>query len=87
MSTRKELRKEFSDKVLNEELDCEKLVNRYTLWLEQQIIDLLRERKLHQPAVSICSCGSNEYYVEQYKDVTKYYCNKCYEKIDSKNRY
>ena len=52
MSTRKELRKEFSDKVLNEELDSEKLVNRYTLWLEQQIIDLLRERKLQQPAVS-----------------------------------
>jgi hypothetical protein len=37
--------------------------------------------KLHQPTVSICACGSKEYYVEQYKDVVKYYCKSCHEKI------
>ena len=35
--------------------------------------------------VSICSCGSTKYYSEQYKDVTKYYCSSCHEKIESKN--
>ena len=32
--------------------------------------------KLHLDAVSICACGSNDYYAEVYKDVTKYYCKK-----------
>lgn len=37
--------------------------------------------RLHLDAVSICACGSNDYYAEVYKDVTKYYCKKCHEKI------
>lgn len=44
-------------------------------------------KQLNIPAVSVCSCGSNDYFAEVHKDVTKYYCNKCYEKIDSKNRH
>ena len=35
--------------------------------------------------VSVCACGSTKYYIEQYKDVTKYYCSKCHEKIESKH--
>lgn len=41
--------------------------------------------KLNQPNVSICACGSNEFFVEHYKDVVKYYCRECKEKIPSKN--
>jgi predicted SprT family Zn-dependent metalloprotease len=42
-------------------------------------------KKLRVTDVSICSCGSTKYYSEQYKDVTKYYCSSCHEKIESKN--
>ncbi len=42
-------------------------------------------KKLRVTDVSICSCGSTKYYSEQYKDVTKYYCSSCHEKIESKD--
>ena len=48
--------KEFCDKVLNDEFDSEILVNRYTLWLEQKIIDLRRDSKFNQPTVSGSVC-------------------------------
>jgi len=35
--------------------------------------------------VIVCPCGSTKYYSEQYKDVTKYYCSSCYQKLPSKN--
>lgn len=28
--------------------------------------------------VGICECSSSGFYVESYKDVTKYYCDKCH---------
>lgn len=37
--------------------------------------------KLHLDAVSICACGSDNYYAEVHKDVTEYYCAICHEKI------
>lgn len=77
MNTRKELRKEFCDKVWNEEFDSEKLVNRYTLWLEQKIVDLRRESKLHQPTVisAVCSeCGGKMVWSELYE---KTECESC----------
>lgn len=62
-STRKELRKEFCEKVWEEKFDSELLVNRYTLWLEQKIVDLNRESKLHQPTVmgAVCDDGTCVY--------------------------
>lgn len=42
-------------------------------------------KKLRVTDVSVCACGSDKYYIEQYKDVTKYYCSKCHEKIESKH--
>lgn len=39
------------------------------------------KRALSKSAVSICACGSTKYYSESYKDVIKYYCSKCHEKI------
>ena len=39
------------------------------------------KRALSKSAVSICACGSNDYYTEVYKDITKYYCKKCHERI------
>jgi hypothetical protein len=56
-------------------------------------IDTLRDicerycelKKLRVTDVSVCACGSTKYYIEQYKDVTKYYCSKCHEKIESKH--
>lgn len=48
------------------------------------IIDRIVESKLHQPTVSICSCDSNEDYIEQHKGVTRPYCSKC-DEWNSKN--
>lgn len=45
--------------------------------MKRYINRIKRHFNLLQPTVSICACGSNEYYVEQYKDVTKYYCKDC----------
>jgi predicted SprT family Zn-dependent metalloprotease len=42
-------------------------------------------KKLRVDDVSVCACGSTKYYSEQYKDVTKYFCSNCHEKIKSKN--
>lgn len=54
-----------------------------TLMLKEvEIVELQSElKKLRVTDVSICSCGSTKYYSEQYKDVTKYYCSSCHEKI------
>jgi len=58
---------------------------------KESLIGLLKEyheselKKLRVTDVSICSCGSTKYYSEQYKDITKYYCSSCHEKIESKN--
>jgi hypothetical protein len=58
----------------------------YELWLENKLIEAESElKKLRVTDVSVCSCGSDKYYSEQYKDVTKYYCSSCHEKIESKN--
>jgi len=42
---------------------------------------LIELKKLRVADVSICACGSTKYYVEQYKDVVKYYCESCHEQI------
>ena len=41
-------------------------------------------KKLRVGDVSVCTCGSTKYYSEQYKDVTKYYCSNCHQKLPSK---
>ncbi len=46
----------------------------YADWLEKKLA-------LSQHDVSVCACGSKEYYTEQYKDVVKYYCKSCHERI------
>ena len=42
-------------------------------------------KKLRVADVSICACGSTKYYSESYKDVTKYYCSKCHDNLESKH--
>ena len=56
------------------------------LRVEDFIEELQAElKKLRVGDVIVCPCGSTEYYSEQYKDVTKYYCNSCHQKLPSKN--
>ena len=58
----------------------------YELWLENKLIEAESKlKKLRVTDVSVCACGSDKYYMEQYKDVIKYYCSKCHEKIKSKH--
>ena len=30
---------------------------------------------------NVCKCGATGFYAESHKDVTKYYCSNCHEKI------
>jgi hypothetical protein len=43
----------------------------YVKWLEDKI-NINKEG---------CKCGSNEYYAEVYKDVTRYYCKDCHVRL------
>ena len=56
----------------------------WTPELEDEMFEEIKSQALSQDVVSICACCSNKYYAEVYKDVTKYYCKSCHEKI-SKN--
>ena len=58
------------------------------LYFESEVIRMMNEyanEALRIHAVSVCACGSTKYYSEQYKDVTKYFCSNCHEKIKSKH--
>ncbi len=62
--------------------DIEKIDNAIDLIVESMIAYKDNElKKLRVTDVSICSCGSDKYYSEQYKDVTKYYCSSCTSKV------
>ena len=57
--------------------------------VELELIEFDKElaelKKMRVADVSICACGSDKLYSEQYKDVIKYYCSKCHKNIESKH--
>jgi ribosomal protein S27AE len=54
------------------EISYQSRIEKYCTYLENKI------RRLNK---AICKCGSNDFYAEVYKDVTKYYCGQCGEKV------
>lgn len=64
-------------------VDREKMLNAMQIYAEMYHDNELS--KLRQHDVSICACGSDKLYSEQYKDVVNYYCSKCHKNIESKH--
>ena len=73
--TREEIIKEFEKDNINfDSGEADYIDDVFTL-----VLDLVY--RLVNNKSKLCSCSSNDYYVEEYKDVTKYYCSNCHSSL------